>query len=1441
MKKIEKERRKNEYNIQSINNHLTNILEEDYYIELGNVDLVVLDKLFNGHPIALNEIFYLDITASGIGKITEEGHEDINFQMGYLYSLHQKHSTSKFILTCGTVRFINEKKVENFAPIVLIPLDIDYTSKSFVISGSPRLNSVFIRLCKQLNTLSEENIKLLENLDTVKIESIFDVDMICTKVRDITGYVISTVNYLSLMHVEYSDYVEQENFFNPQRSILEINDIELTKQYFSNVHPILSTNIEQKYVILKAHNGENFVVDGKLATGKTSTAINIIADKIYNGCNVLYVNQDLDNINDVRRYFNYLGLSPYVFDLSKNIWNYDEIRQLEIKPGNEFDFKSIDAVAEYRDLYHKKFHGYPYSYIIEKIAMRKSIGLNDIIPIEKNLDREEVEYVYKTLKTIENNLSNVDPFPDNVWARLQSGQNALTANEIVERTKIFCEHNRKVIRLLDRFTSKYNIVKIETIQEFQHLIEEIDAFRIIRPLSIWSKDNFFDDASDALSKISYHADGYYNGTSYHKKYCVQNYEPSTIETEFKAITNKHYSIIDHNSQDVKYVDLILNNLELLESLCNDSNKWVSNALSSYNEIKDYFDFEIPTNDHFVLLNKLLLLFENYEIDEAWFDEFIFNPKTAHNKFQVLNNVGLIMNELYDRLSPYFDMNELDYISLEGKINDPRLINDLRKTLNKQTLKENKTNVNGVAASLRQYYEESTKVKKELPSDTTSNKNDKSTWNSYLAFLSFIDELSPWEIVTLLSFVKKLKTNKLYKRSILIQQLTTLREIERELSNIKKGLNTFNLHVSGVTFIDTVQSIKSYLPYLEKLVNSVEKIRSYFKDDKDIKTYDVLLLIESDKQYLESVNHFKTNAKKYRELFGDAYKHQETEVVVLKQTIEHFKQFINRLKFYEGIPREQIFNAILNETVFTELLTTSGVFANLFSDWYSALRGFSLCFYQGQMNIQTLKLKDIDVLLTKYVDKINEVKYIHEVELILDSYYQYGLKSLANGIQEGKFNNVIDNISELYLYSTMNKYYKDMMQIGFKEFNVNNLIETVGNIKNEEDKYCETNIYELRNRLKQYPKRRKRSLNNIVHSNIYSQMLDNVATYKKIFMCDLNVFNKLMDFSAFDLIIIDDAHLSTANKYSNLYKANQVVIFGDSSFSSSATNSLMQRNKNFKSVPLHKRYVEMKSEFGNSWQNDNQYIYTPTLKIEKCELSSLDAMIEKVVDEYRTYHNKLNKHLINIIITKPETRRNAYTLLVKKLRKEYSIEETQKIIALSIRIISTNSESTRLSDSTYLWYEDLETLSDRIINIVKRNYIIAKSSIYLCYQGLRVTKQNEILMEKIDDFIGEPLSVNFRIEGITKIIYNKLKEKDINVEIGPGYIDLVIQKENVNVGLIFYGQRTDLRYSMVDDYVYYVNEYQKRGWEIYIYCMEELNKDFENVINNIVNIAKEGNK
>ena len=386
MKKIEKEKRKNEYNIQSVNKHLINILEENYYIELGNVDIKVLEKLFSGHPVSLSEIYYFPITVNGIGQISNDQENDINYQINYLYSLHQKSSSSKFIITCGTVKYTSKNGVENFAPIVLIPISIDYIKQEFIVYDQPMLNTMFLRFCRENKLVDEKAITEFNALAATKIESVYDLDTTCMKLRDITGFSIGITNYLTLMQVEYSDYIEQENFFAVQRSIYEIQDIDLIKQYFKNVHAVKSANVVQKYIILKAHNGENFVVDGKLGAGKTSTAVNIIADKIYDGKKVLYVNQDLDNITDLRKYIKHLGLDIYEYDLTKNIWNLDDIEPLEVMPSKEFNFDVIDDISSYRNLYHRKFHGYPYSYILEKIATRKSMGLEDKIFLEKKSD-----------------------------------------------------------------------------------------------------------------------------------------------------------------------------------------------------------------------------------------------------------------------------------------------------------------------------------------------------------------------------------------------------------------------------------------------------------------------------------------------------------------------------------------------------------------------------------------------------------------------------------------------------------------------------------------------------------------------------------------------------------------------------------------------------------------------------------------------------------------------------------------------------------------------------------------------------------------------------------------------------------------------------------------------------------------------------------------------
>ena len=1441
MSKIEKERSRNEYNIQSINQHLCNILEENYYIELGNVDVKTLDKLFAGHPVALKDIYYLDITANGIGKISDDVKNEINYQFNYLYSLHQKSSSSKFILTCGTIKYIDNTGVEKFAPIVLMPVSIDYVKQELVIVGNACFNTMLIRLFKSQALLSEKKITELSSLSNAKIDNVFDLDNLCVKIKDITEWGIGTANYLSLMEVEYQDYIEQENFFNIQRSIYEINDIELIKQYFKNVHSIKPANIEQKYIILKAHNGENIVIDGKLASGKTSTALNILADKIYDGKRVLYVNQDLDNITDFRRYIKYLGFEPYTYDLTKNVWTLDDIEHLDVMPNESFNFSVINDISAYRDTYHKKFHGYPYSYILEKIATRKSMGLEDKIYLEKNLDREEVEYIYKSLKEIEKCLSKVDPLPNNVWARLQSGKNSLTAVEIKEHTLTFYEENKKLMKYLDKIAAKHHLNKIENLTSFLHLIEEINSFKLYKPLAIWGHDDFIEENHKAISKISHYVDYYYNSKLYYEEHCIETYTPGAIENDFKTIVNKRYQIINHHSKDVQYVDQLLSNHDLVESIYSKSKKWIEGSIEVYNKIKNYFDFETPSKEQFILLNKLLSLFETADVSDAWLDEFVLNPKVLRDKAQKLNRINEQIVTQYLKLQPFFNMDEMTYHTIKEMIMDKKYVKRVKGLLSKTVLKEHKTNASVVSTDLRLYFDKLNELKIELPDAAEINKEDESSWGNYIAFINFIDSLTPWETIVLNLFIKKTKTIKGFKRFDLIKDLTILRDNQKELDIIQAGLSTFNLNVVDSNFIDSVKQIKTYVPYLEKVLTAIENITSYFKNNTNIKTYDVLYLIEIDKQYQESIKHFNDKDAYYKELYGDAYKGCETDTILLGQTIEHFRNFIKRLKHYDGITQENIYVALLNDRIYKEFMESCDCFDKLYEAWYNGLRGFSGCFYQGKMNLQGESFVEINKILTEYVAKIDQLEYIHKVEHILDSYHYYGLKDFANNIQEGLHNNDISIISELYLYSTMCKYYRDMIKKGHHEFSVNNLIKTVNIFALEEEKFCETNIYELRKRISAYSNKKTKAFKITPFVDPFKSIVENAPHYKKLFIADIDVFNRMNDFSFFDVIIIDDAHLSTSNKYSNLYKASQVVIFGDASFQSSATNSLMQRNKNFSCIPLHKRYIEMKSEFGNLWRNDNQYIYTPSLLIEKHQLSSLSDMVDMVIETFKEHYEKTNKKTINILVTKPSTRREVYTLLVNKLKNEFSMEEVVRILNLSIEIISTNYESTRLSDYTYLWYEDLESLNNIAIELVKRNYLVAKSAIYLCYVGLRVTKQNILLMERIDDFIGEPMKLDFRIDGITKIIYERLIKLGIEVEVGPGYIDLVIKKETRNLGIIIYGQRTDMSYSMVDDYIYYVNEYKKRGWDVYIYCMEQLNKNLDDIIAEICKLAKEGKK
>ena len=144
------------YRIEFKNDHLLDILSRNYYLELGVIDLNLMRDLLNGKQLNLLDLIYQDIANEGIGQIKNE-ENDIYYQVNYLVSLRQKTSTDKFFITCNALRYMNEDGVETYSPIILIPVEIDYTNFKLVKSGEAVPNTLLLNYLQKKFHLLKNN------------------------------------------------------------------------------------------------------------------------------------------------------------------------------------------------------------------------------------------------------------------------------------------------------------------------------------------------------------------------------------------------------------------------------------------------------------------------------------------------------------------------------------------------------------------------------------------------------------------------------------------------------------------------------------------------------------------------------------------------------------------------------------------------------------------------------------------------------------------------------------------------------------------------------------------------------------------------------------------------------------------------------------------------------------------------------------------------------------------------------------------------------------------------------------------------------------------------------------------------------------------------------------------------------------------------------------
>lgn len=1417
------------YYIRSNNSHLLDILDDNYYIELGTIDMDVLNKLLKFQLLDINQIINYELLNIGIGKITNDYENDAYYQLNYLISLRQKSSSSKFFLTCETITYIDDFGCEKFAPLVLIPLEIDYQGGKVVISSSPIANRQLIKyLAKKFRDTNEDQNRFLDYYMNLPLNNVNQFDRFMLELVGETKCKYSPSCYITVCDVEYQDFAINNDYFNIERSIYETTDIEIIEQYFKNIHAVLPTNIDQKYAILKVSRGENLAIDGRLGTGKTYTILNILSDAISKGKKVLYVNQDLDNIWDVERNLKFLNLGQYIYNLTKNLRDI-EVPKMVLPPLNNIDLSmdELHKLGDNEQLFDKRINGISISTILETYATIKNKNPNlKILPIEAQLEKHEIDNLYNCLLKVEKGIEVTGQYKENIWKKLNISHNNYTVSEITERTLQLYECQLKLNKEVDSFCKKYQLCYPKNLSDLVKLIGHINSFGVIKPLASWQSLDVRQEAKAALMEIQELSDHNYNATKYYENSINESYEPGRAQTILKELCGKtikvkNSSIVENN----EYIDHLLSNNSKLQTLVNqirlnnEKFKELEKALDDIFNSKDLY--KVLNKDYYNFFIKFQYYTSNYFSLSAWVHSLIDSPKSYFENSKKVNeiykNAKQIRNEFNHYLTNYAN---LFYSEISELIHNRRFNQIIKRYFDQKIIKNDHVSINDLIQKVKNYYElirQATSIVNDP--DYNENKSAEEIIRNYLGLYELTSDLKKPQINLLESALVKYLDSVTIDLEPLNKVLTSFIEESEKSDHLATSLEPFNIKIEGEFGYAKCSQLYSYVLYLERVIDLKKELNHIFKGKNNIDSNHLFELIKYDELFLQSKQIISENDSKYNSLLGENYKGVDTVISEVGQILEHFDDFMERLNEDADV------KSLFQEPTLSRFNDNAIKIDNIISEWVQSYKAFSLCFKGGKGFLQTNSLKENITLLKSYEKTTNHIEHILFINEVLKKCDLYELKSLKELI-ETSTNGM--KIADTFLCSILDKLYKqicnDYSQIlEFKDFK-----EILDKLRLFEFDFCTKNIMALKNGEE---KKSKSRLFNIAFDD-YNKIIETLIKSVSIFLVDVNIFNSNLDLSLFDLVIIDDGHLSSANKYNRLNQCKQCVVFGDKSFQSSYVNTLMKRINENSILTFHNRYIKMSSHFNNLWNTNNRYIYSYNTKITKQMLSSLEEFAVNVVDLFSKHQN----HIINVVVGDEQTRRIVYTNIVKILKNYYPDKDIIDILCYNIRIINAVNEGSRYVNDVIIYYNDFIELEQNKKELIFKNFIVVSNSINIYYIGGKIEEQNNNILKNINNTIGKATNKVKHLDGISILLYNRLKELGITLKEGFGCFDIIINETKI-VGVMIMGKANSNKYSLVDDYQYFYHEYEKNGWCVEMITMNDLINNFEGIVQKLIRLSK----
>ena len=336
--------------------HLKNIFINDSYLELGIIDVKVVQRLLNYELINIDEITYFPVQNKGLGHSKLQDSTLRNYMPFHFFRCFAENNPKlQLFITYGLLQYRSADNHERFMPIILIPVSLYFENEDILVqmTSQPIENPLIY---------SVVNNPKIFFLQTHQFKDIYSLDAALSAIDKINDVSVRLDNYLTYGQIKEKDIIlSYKNSTNKISLLGDKNKVDgksFDQVYLSNkrnVYTNIVLNKTQREVLNRLISGESLNITGYNGTGKTTILKNFIVNNLSNNKKTLYVSNSKESIKGMKDFLEQLMLANYVVDLTDS---FKTVSKNLITESYYDPTESIEPLLEQLNGYYKLINDY---------------------------------------------------------------------------------------------------------------------------------------------------------------------------------------------------------------------------------------------------------------------------------------------------------------------------------------------------------------------------------------------------------------------------------------------------------------------------------------------------------------------------------------------------------------------------------------------------------------------------------------------------------------------------------------------------------------------------------------------------------------------------------------------------------------------------------------------------------------------------------------------------------------------------------------------------------------------------------------------------------------------------------------------------------------------------------------------------------------------------